>query len=222
MKLKTKIIIFSSVIGVVWLAFFAYLALIYVPGWYAPVYVDPADQQRLRDDLTAITTQFNNGMQHPESFDLKISAKDINRFISGVGFLDPRLKNGIPAGVEDPAVQLEDDYLKAGAVVDHKGKRVFASVWIKVTAHDEWLVLDSVKAKIGMYPVPRDTMQKQIEKISGKLARSFPMVEEILNNGQYPNRFRYPNSPYDCRVTHLRAIDGVLYLTIQPISRLKK
>ena len=222
MKLRTKLIILGSILGVLWLGFFAFLALIYVPDWYEPVYVNPADQQKLRDDFTSLTTRFNNGMQHPQPFDLTVSARDINRYLSGMGFLDPRLKNSIPGGVTDPAVQLEDGYLKMGAVVDHEGKRVFASLWLKVTAQEEWLVLDDVRAKIGLYPVPRDLLKKQLEKASGKLFRSFPMVEEILDHGQYPNRFRYPNGNYDCRVTHLRAIDGVVYLTIQPIPRPNK
>ncbi len=221
MKTKKKIIIWASITAFLGLLLGAYLALIYVPSWYQPEYVEPVHEQKIRDDFTAISTRFNNGMQHPRPFEFTISAKDINRFISGMEYLDPRLKNVIPQNVNDPAVQLENDYLKIGAVVEQDGKKAFASFWLKVTPLGRWLMIDDLSAKIGLYPVPRDMMKKQIEKLSGKLSKYLPGLEQILESGHIPNRFKYPNSNYDFTVTQLRADKGILYVTVEPIPKEK-
>jgi len=222
MRTRTKIIILSSLVLSACLLLVGYFALIYIPGWYEPVYVDPADQQKLRDDFTAISAKFNKGMQRPEPFEIAISATDINRFISGVAYLDPRMKDAIPSTVMDPAVQLEDDYLKLGAVVEQDGKRVFASLWLKVYPLANWLILEDLKVKVGMYPVPMEVIISQVEKMSEKFSRILPDLRTILKTGQYLNQFRYPNSDYDFRILYLRAREGTLYITIEPIPRPKK
>ncbi|MFA5866306.1 MAG: hypothetical protein WC975_16665 [Phycisphaerae bacterium] len=221
MKTKTQIIFFCISLLVSGLLLGGYFALVYIPSWYHPAYVDPVDQEGLRDNFTAITARFNEGMQHQKSFDFSISAQQINSFISGMEFFDPRLKDIVPSGVQDPAIQLENDYLKVGAVVRQDGKKAFASFWIKITPLGEWLVLDDLKVKIGLYPVPQSMLARQIETITGNVSQSFPIVKQMLEKGQYPNCFRYPNSDYDFRITHLRAADGVLYVTIEPLARQK-
>jgi hypothetical protein len=222
MKTKSKVIILISVVVFLGLLLGAYLALIYVPTWYRPEYVDPANQQTVRDNFTDYSMKFHNGMQHLKSFEYSISAKDINQFISGVGYLRPEWKEAIPSNVNDPAVQLENDYLKVGAVVEQDGKKVFASFWLKVTPLENWLVIDDLSAKIGLYPVPREMMEKQITRISGKIERYFPFIKDILEKGQIPNRFKCPDASYDFRIKQMRAIKGVLYLTIEPIPRERK
>jgi hypothetical protein len=123
--------------------------------------------------------------------------------------------------VNDPAVQLENDYMKIGAVVEQDGKKAFASIWLKVTPLGQWLMIDDLSVKIGLYPVPRDMMKKQMEKFSEKISRYFPAVEQILEQGHIPNRFKCPNSNYDFRVTELRAAKGILHVTVEPIPKEK-
>jgi hypothetical protein len=222
MSKKTQIIFFFGCVGFSILLFGAYLALIYVPSWYEPQYVPASDQQRLRDDFTAVTTKFNNGMQRPKAFEFRISAREINRYISGAGYLYPELSKAIPSNVVDPAVQLEDDYLKVGAIVEQDGRKAFASLWLKVSPDGEWLNIDDLRAKIGLYRIPRNMIKVRMGKLSAKVAEYLPVVDRILDEGRLPNRFRYPNSNYDFRVTGLRAREGVLYLTIEPIPRAKE
>ncbi len=222
MQTRNKIIVIGTLAIMTLIILAGYLALIYIPAWYVPEYVDPMDQQKLRDDFTSLTTKINQGMQHPKPFELAIAARDVNRFISGLAYLDPQLKDTIPSNVMDPAIQFEDDYLKVGAVVDQDGKQVFASFWIRVRPQENWLVLDTLKVKVGLYPVPMSALKERIDKLAGKKSKFLPDVRGILESGQYPNRFRYPNSDYDFRITHLRARDGILYLTIEPIPRVKK
>jgi hypothetical protein len=219
MKTKKKIIILSAIVAFFALIIIGYFALVYVPAWYQPAYVPMADQQQLRNDFTAITTRFNNRMQHQESFDFTITDEQINRLIAGLEYIDPGLKGVIPSNFETPAVKLEDDYLKVGAIVEQDGKKVFASLQIKVTPLKDWLVLEDFDARIGMYPIPRDMLKKRLERFTSHLEKYWPIVDKILTNGQYPNRFRYPNSNYDFRVTHLRANKGTLYVTIEPLPR---
>lgn len=220
MSKKAQLIFFFCCLGLCVLMICGYLALIYVPSWYAPEYVAAADQQKLRDDFTDLTTRFNNHMQRPKAFDFTISAKDINRIIAGLEYIHPELKDVIPSSLMEPAVQLDDDYLKVGAVVEQSGKKVFASFWLKAAPAGEWLVIKDLKAKIGLYPVPRDTIRERLAKRTARLAEYLPLLDKILEDGRVPNRFRYPNSSYDFRVTRLRAADGVLHVTVEPISRL--
>ncbi len=220
-KMKIKLIIVISVVLLAGLALGGYLALIYVPDWYEPAHVTASSQQQIRDDFTALTSTFNNGMQHPKPFTLTITDKDINRFIAGMGFIDPRLKDAIPTSVENPAVQLDDDYLKVGAIVEQDGKKAFASFWLRVTPLHDWLIIEDLKARIGLYPVPLKIIREKMEKLSGKLAKYSPEIQQILDKGQCPNRFRYPHGSYDFRITHLRANKGMLYVSIEPITRVK-
>jgi hypothetical protein len=190
MKTKNKIILLSTLATIILLLLAGYFALIYVPSWYQPAYVDPMDQQKLRDDFTSLTAKFNKGMQHLKPFDLAVDARDINRFISGLAYLDPSLKDSIPANVMDPAVQLEDDYFKAGAVVEQDGKKVFASLWLKIVPLENWLVIEDFKVKVGLYSIPQDVVKKEIEKLAKKFNQSLPDIRKILETNQYANHFR--------------------------------
>jgi hypothetical protein len=223
MKTKSKFKIITAVIVLVLFGGLVggYLALVHVPDWYQPAYVGVADQQCLRDDLTSMTTKFNNSMQHPDAFEFSITEDEINRLLSGLGYLDPRLSEAIPTSVDRPAVQLDDDTLKLGAVIEQDGRKVFASFRIKVSALEDILVMDNLEAYVGMYPIPRETLKEKMSKVSGRLAKYSPVIEEMLNAGRCPNRFPYPNSSYDFRIRDLKARDGVLSMTVQPITRTK-
>jgi hypothetical protein len=222
MKTKTKIITLGALIVFISLLTGGYFALIYVPEWYQPAYVSIDEQQKLRDDFTAITTNFNNCMQHQESFDFTITDEQINRLLAGLEYIDPGLRGVLPSNIETPAVRFEDDYLKVGSVVEQNGKKVFASLKIKVLPLKDWLILDDFDANIGMYPLPRDMLKKRLARFGDHLEKYWPIIDKILTNGQYPNRFTYPNSNYDFKVTHLRASSGTLYITIEPMPRQKK
>ena len=219
MKTKTKIIILSGIVAFFALLIIGYFAIVYVPEWYQPTYVSITEQQKLRDDFTAITTTFNNRMQHPETFEFAIADTQINKLIAGLEYIDPGLKGIIPSNVETPAVKFEDDYFKAGAIVEQDGKKVFAGVQIKILALDNWLILEDFDARIGMVPIPRDTLKKRLAKFGDHLEKYWPVFDRILTDGQFPNRFRYPNSNYDFKVKDLRSYKGTLYITIEPISR---
>jgi len=221
MKTKTKLWISAAVVAFVGAMVGGYLALVYVPDWYEPAYVSAADQQKLRDDLTAITTKFNNRMQHPEKFDFMISAAEINRLLSGMAYLDPKLKDAIPSNVDRPAVQLDYDTLDVGAVVEQDGRKVFVSVQIKVVPLEKWLILDTFKVRVGKYPLPRDEILEKVGDKTDKIKRYLPFFDELMKTGQCVNRFSYPNSNYDFRVRNLRAKDGKLYMTIEPLPKAK-
>jgi hypothetical protein len=221
MKIKTKLWISAAVVAFVGAMVGGYLALVYVPDWYEPAYVSAADQQKLRDDLTAITTKFNNRMQHPEKFDFTISAAEINRLLSGMAYLDPKLKDAIPSNVDRPAVQFDNDTLDVGAVVEQDGRKVFVSVQVKVVPLEKWLILDTFKVRVGKYPLPRDEILEKVGDKTDKIKRYLPFFDELMKTGQCVNRFSYPNSNYDFRVRNLRAKDGKLYMTIEPLPKAK-
>jgi hypothetical protein len=160
-------------------------------------------------------------MQHPEKFDFSISANEINRLLSGMAYLDPKLKDAIPSNVDRPAVQFENDTLDVGAVVEQDGKKVFVSVQIKVVALEKWLTLDTFRVRVGKYPLPREQILEKIRTKTGKIEKYLPFIDELLKTGQCTNRFPYPNSNYDFCLRNLRAKDGVLYMTIEPLPRAK-
>ena len=220
MKVKTRILFLILIPVLAGLIIFGYQSLVYVPSWYYPVFVEPEDQQKLRDDFTVISAKINSAMQKPDEFDISLSANDINRFISGIAYLDPRLKDMIPPEIMDPVVQMEDNYLKVGALLDHKGKKVFASLSLKVIPQGDTLIIDDLRAKIGFYTIPTAVLKKHADRVLKKFTDHG--IDEILNAKQCQNLFSYPNGDYDFRIKSLIARNGSLLATIEPVERIKR
>ncbi len=216
MKIRSKITLILAAILVVNLLLIGYMSLIYVPDWYQPENVSVEEQQEITDEVTAISREFNNKMQRPNTFELKISAKQINRFLAGLDLIAPELKEMIPKNIVNPAVQLDNDEMKIGAIIEKKGKKLFASLIIKITADGDVLVIDKLQAKVGLWPVPQSVIERYMKKFSKKADKYIENFGDILLTRKIPNHFKFPNSDYDFRITSLKARDGILYVTIQP------
>ncbi len=216
MRTRNKITLILSVILAILLLMIGYMSLIYVPDWYQPQYIGIEEQQNLTDEVTAISREFNNKMQRPETFEIAISARQINRFLAGIDLIAPELKELIPKNVSNPAVQLDNDEMKLGAIVKKDGKKLFASLVIKITAEDDWLIIDKFQIRIGLWPVPQAVIERYIDKFARKANRYLSDFGNILKTRRIPNHFKFPNSDYDFKVTSLKASKGVLYVTIQP------
>ncbi len=217
MKAKSKITLILSIILAILLIMIGYMSLIYVPDWYQPQHVSQQQQQELTDEITAISREFNNKMQRPNTFEIAISEQQINKFLAGLDLIAPEIKELIPKNVSNPAVQLDNDEMKLGAIVEKDGKRLFASLNIKISAHDDYLTIDKLKIRIGLWPVPQTVIERYIEKFAKKAGKYLNDINEILTSRRIPNHFKFPNSDYDFKIKSLKASNGVLYVTIQPI-----
>jgi hypothetical protein len=218
MKTKTKLIIIAAVVIAILSAVIGLFALLYVPKWYDPQTVTSDQQQQLRDDITKLTRTFNNNIQKPKPFEFSISAREVNRLISGLEYLDPELKNIIPSEVINPAVEFDDDYLKVGAIIQRDGKKVFANFRLRIEIDNELLRIDELSVYLGLVRVPQSRLENELGNFIEHLHNPYFPIAEILEKREFPNRFRYPHGNIDFRITRLKADKGVLYVTLEPIE----
>ncbi len=218
MKIKTQVILIVITVAVGLLLVLSWFSLTYVPPWYKPEYISDVDQQSLTDEITDISRKFNNKMQRPEAFGFSIPAGQINRLIAGRGLIFPELEDIIPEYVHDPAVQLDDDEMKIGAVLERDGKKVFASMVLKVSVDGDVLRIDKLKVYVGLWPVPQKVLDENIKKVIKKTGKYFSEAENILTTRTIKNHFKFPNSDYDFRIKSLHAKKGILHITIEPLK----
>ncbi len=221
MKTKKQIILLIIAI-LIWITFtISYLTVKYIPSWYQPVYKSQVTKEQVTNELINISRDLNNKMQKPKAFTFTITDKQINQIIAGIDYIFPEIKEYIPEFISAPAVNLDNNELKVGTIIKKNGKKVFASLKLKLTANDKFISIDELKVYIGLWPMPNQLLEEKIQTLVSKLKKYVKIedIDQIIKTRKIPNLFSFPNSDYDFKILELRAQDGRLYVKIQPITK---
>jgi len=196
----------------------AYISFKRIPDWYRPVHVSPAQHQQIRDEITETGMVLNNKMQRVEPFLFEITDQQINRWLNGLEALDPQLEYVMPSSVESPVVAFRDGKISVGALLHLDGQRTVANLTVRIVLFEDKIALEELALRAGQLTLPRsflvDRLKQFVEQQDPQLRRT---LVAILEGQAIENRFRFPNSDYDFRITSVKITDGRLQVGIQPL-----
>jgi len=206
------------VLLLVWMA----CSVVYVPAWYKPAVVTEDQHEKLLDELTEFSRQFNNGMQHPKEFTLTLTEDLANRLIAGREYVSPELRDALPKRIVEPAVAWRNGWLYFGSKVRYRGHTVLANIGLRLRVSDdkEYVELSDVSIRIGAMPVPASQVESMLAdtNFGPSMGLDADDIDRLIRQRRTHNSFKYAGSDYRVRLLALSANDGKLTLTILPID----
>lgn len=197
--------------------------LLYTPGLYNPAVIGHDDYKKgqVHPYLTYLSSEFYNGAQRGEPFELVVTQNGINEIVTGLGW--PMMSEGIM--LYAPAVLFEPGSIVLMGTADIKGMEFVVTIALELKVDEQGLLnLQVAKVKIGamnitplakmmakrMYAQRIGTVPIDTEALPTKIAGS------LLNDEPFKPVFRAENKKV--RVEKITIAEEKLILHLVPAS----
>jgi len=215
-----------------------WLAIRYVPSWYAPPQLSDADLPRRRSSVARTLQDFTDRLIDGDRFTFKLSAHDINEWLAAREAIWPDADRRMPDWLHDPMLTFDDESIIIGARVQRGSWHAVLSTHIYVSPREDDLVVRIGRTAIGAISAPagyvRDAVDDwlsllliSMEKMPDSLYEILAAVRDtgtrqVLSEGiRVENRFVWPNGERPFRILSLKAADGWLTLVVEPMAGLR-
>lgn len=217
-----------------------WLLLHHIPAWYQPAYVTDA---RLGDVRASAADAFNlisERIAQGQSFEVALDERQVTEWISARERVWPASGGWLPAWLEDPVISFRHDRIILAARLNLEDRAWLGGEWIGGVhlsvdlIEENMLVLRLRRITGGSLPVPSQWLAAPISSLlrmedrdvgllpsaAADLLRRMRDAEplQLLSQGvRRANRFIWENGRRPFRIAGLRAADGKLTLTIDPL-----
>ena len=197
------------------LAFLA--AAEYRPAWYVPINLTDEQLKGVRINATRLVDEIGDRLALRESYELVLSAQQLNEWLAGIAGIWPEASRRIPSELIQPVVAVNDGGLKIAARLESKGWRAIVSTdcVINLSSDEKDLMVGIGSVRLGAVPVPRWLLSRMFEPIRwGEKGESFA---DFHDGGRLKNEFVWPNGRRRFRIRELRFQSGRIHIQLEPL-----
>lgn len=214
-----------SVAGVTLLMAAAFFIIQHRPAWYAPVESSSTLVESVRRQTALAADDFGDRLVHGQAFEIAFTQEQLNEWIAAAPILASELDSGWPDVLHSPALRLEREGLRIGALAESSGWRVIAGAQIAAEVIDggESLAIQLRGASAGSMPIPHDVVRRvvaplirEIREKSGRSSGAAVIAGQDGTTLLLPSRYVWPNGQRAFRIHGIKIDEQAVRLFVQP------
>lgn len=210
-----------------------WFCLQYIPTWYQPATLSPADLRDARASLPKAFQEFSDRLVQGRPFEFNLAATTVNQWLAGRHAIWPDKQDPLPPWLRDPVVAFEGDKMFVGGRFERNGWRAILSTQWSLNVQSDGLLLTAEKAGVGAVRFPVTWVLESVSTMAGMIQGDLANLPDALqsvsqameDNWQgnlaggvhVENRIIWPNGDRPFRIQNLRAAGGTLHLKIEPL-----
>ena len=191
------------------------LAVTHRPSWYHPPAVNRARLHADKAALAELQEEISAALNAGQAVHFELSEDQLNRWIAARTEMWPEAAFDVE-GLEQPQINVLDGRIRVGATVRQGAFSGVLSLIGRSEVTDTSLVVYYEAARLGAIPIPRGWIIEQLAALppSGRGAVDVDGRGTIA----LKNEWVWPNGKRRFRLRELRAMSGMVSVTLEPIS----
>jgi hypothetical protein len=139
----------------------------YRPAWYVPINLTDEQLKAVRMNATRLVDDIGDRLAVRESYELVLSAQQVNEWLAGMSGIWPEAARRIPRELVEPVVAFTDGGWKIASRLESKGWRAIVSMdgSIKMADDAKYVTVETNSLRFGALPVPRWLLARVVESI---------------------------------------------------------